>query len=149
MRFKYTEIKNAYLEIKKFLEYKSSMTVKDLNTTIVDDLGLWGDDNLFLLEAFLNKYDVDFSKFNYDAHFDSEGEFVDFKTVVFGILKLPIRIANSLIIKFISYNTYNKIDSMLYEKTNEKKDLTFGDLILSKLNGEFCLRNEYRIELAK
>ncbi len=30
-----------------------------------------------------------------------------------------------------------------------KKDLTFGDLILSKLNGEFCLRDECKIELVR
>ncbi len=121
MKFKYTEIKQAYLGVKKFLEYKSSMKVKNLNTKIVDDLGIWGDDNLFLLEDFSNKYNIDFSKFNYDIHFDSEVDFIRFTSLIVRFLKLPISIINTLIIKFISHNTYNKIDSILYDRTSKKR----------------------------
>ncbi|WP_299261426.1 hypothetical protein [uncultured Aquimarina sp.] len=149
MKFKYTEIKDAYLEVKKFLEHASGEKINSLNTKIVDDLKLWGDDNYFLLIEFVEKYNLNFEKFEYDKHFDSEGEFIGFKNLILGLLKLPLLIINSLIIKYISFNTYYRIDNMLYDRTNEKKDLTFADLILSKLNGEFCLRNECKIELAK
>jgi len=149
MEAKYSEIKKSYLEVKKFLEYKSSMKVENLKTKIVDDLGLWGDDNLFLLEDFSNKYNVNFDKFNYNEHFDSEGDFISFKEFILGILKLPILIINNLIIKHLSLSIYNKIDNILYDRTNEKKDLTFGDLILSKLNGEFSLRENCKIKLAQ
>ena len=149
MKFKYTEIKDAYLEVKKFLEHASGEKINSLNTKIVDDLKLWGDDNYFLLIEFIEKYNLNFEKFEYDKHFDSEGEFIGFKNLILGLLKLPLLIINSLIIKYISFNTYHRIDNILYDRTNEKKDLTFADLILSKLNGEFCLRNECRIELAK
>ncbi|MEM7162835.1 MAG: hypothetical protein AAF487_10405 [Bacteroidota bacterium] len=149
MKFKYTEIEDAYLEVKKFLEHASGEKINSLNTKIVDDLKLWGDDNYFLLIEFVEKYNLNFEKFEYDKHFDSEGEFIGFKNLILGLLKLPLLIINSLIIKFISFNTYYQIDNILYDKTNKKKDLTFGDLISSKLKGEFCLRNECRIELAK
>jgi len=149
MKFKYTEIKEAYLEVKKFLEYASGEKKISLNTKIVDDLKLWGDDNYFLLIEFIEKYDLNFDKFEYDKYFDSEGEFVGFKTLITGLLKLPIAIVNGLIIKYISEKTYKRIDNLLYDRTNEKKDLTFADLILSKLNGEFCLRENCKIELAQ
>ena len=149
MKFKYTELKESYLEVKKFLEYNSSMKVENLKTKIVDDLGLWGDDNLFLLEDFSNKYDVNFDRFDYNEHFDSEGDFISFKTFILGILKLPLLIINSLFIKNISIKTYDKIDKTLYDRTTQKKDLTFGDLILCKLNGEFVLRENCKIGLTK
>lgn len=149
MKFKYTELKRTYLEVKKFLEHASGEKINSLNTRIVEDLKLWGDDNYFLLIEFIEKYDLNFEKFDYDKHFESEGEFVGFKTLILGIFKLPVLIINSLLIKYISVKTYNKIDNILYDRTNDKKDLTFGDLILSKLNGEFTLRENCRIELSK
>jgi hypothetical protein len=149
MKFKYTEIKDAYLEVRKFLEHASGEKINSLNTKIVDDLKFWGDDNYFLLIEFIEKYNLNFENFDYDKHFDSEGEFIGLKNMTLGIIKLPVLIINSLIIKYISLNTYNKIDNILYDRTNEKIDLTFGDLILSKLKGEFCLRDECKVELAK
>ena len=147
MKFKYTEIKDAYLEVKKFLEHASGEKIYSLNTKIVDDLKLWGDDNYFLLIEFVEKYNLNFEKFEYDKHFDSEGEFIGFKNLFLGLLKLPILITNSLIIKHIAFNTYCRIDNILYDRTNEKKDLTFGDLIISKLKGEFTLRESCKIKL--
>lgn len=149
MKFKYTELKEAYLEVEKFLKHASGHKTINLNTKIVDDLKLWGDDNYFMLVEFTEKYNLNFDEFEYDKHFDSEGEFVGFKTLILGLLKLPILIINSLLIKYFSPKIYNKIENILYDRTNDKKDLTFGDLILSKLNGEFCLRDECKIELAK
>jgi len=140
MKFKYTELKETYLEVKKFLEHASGEKINRLNTKIVEDLTLWGDDNYFLLIEFIEKYDLNFEKFEYDKHFDSEGELVGFKTFILGVFKLPVLIINNLLIKHISIKTYKKIDNTLYDRTNYKKDLTFGDLILSKLNGEFTLR---------
>ncbi|AXT49451.1 hypothetical protein D1818_00935 [Aquimarina sp. BL5] len=140
MKFKYTELKETYLEVKKFLEHASGEKINSLNTKIVEDLKLWGDDNYFLLIEFIEKYDLNFEKFEYDKHFDSEGELVGFKTFILGVFKLPVLIINNLLIKHISIKTYKKIDNTLYDRTNCKKDLTFGDLILSKLNGEFTLR---------
>lgn len=149
VKFKYTEIKETYIEVKKFLEYASGEKINSLNTKIVDDLNIWGDENYFLLIEFIEKYDLNFAHFRYDEHFDSEGDFVGLGILIFGLLTLPISIINSFIIKHISLNAYNNIGDVIYGKANEKKDLTFGDLITSKLKGEFCLRDEYRIELVK
>lgn len=149
MEAKYSEIKKSYIEVKTFLEYKSSIKVENLETKIVEDLGLWGDDNLFLLEDFSKKYNVNFDKFNYDEYFDSEGDFINLKTLIFGLFKLPIMLINSIFIKNISFQIYSKIDDILYDRTTDKKDLTFGDLIISKLNGEFSLRENCKVQLSK
>jgi hypothetical protein len=108
-----------------------------------------GDDNYFLLIEFIEKYNLNFDKFEYDKHFESEGDFIGFKNLVLGLLKLPVLIINSLIIKYFSITLYIRIDNFFFDRTNEKKDLTFGDLILSKLKWEFCLRDECRVQLAK
>jgi hypothetical protein len=149
MKFKYTEIKDAYLDVKKFLEQASDEKIYNLNTKIVEDLKFWGDNNYFLLIEFIEKYNLNFDKFEYEKHFDSEGDFIGFKNLLLGFLKLPVLILNSLIIKYFSPTLCNRIDDFLFDRTNEKKDLTFGDLISSKLKGEFCLRDECRIQLAK
>ena len=52
MKFKYTEIKDAYLDVKKFLEQASDEKIYNLNTKIVEDLKFWGDNNYFLLIEF-------------------------------------------------------------------------------------------------
>lgn len=149
MKFEYTEIKDAYKEVEKFLKDASGKEIISLNTKISDDLELWGDDVFFLINEFIEKYNLNFDKFEHDKHFDSGDEFIGFKILISGLLKLPIAIVNGLIIKFISQQTYKRIDNVLYDRTNEKKDLIFADLILSKLNGEFYLRANCRIELAK
>ncbi len=148
MTFKYTEIKDAYIEVKKFLEYASGEKIDNLNTKVVEDLSLWGDDNYFMLADFIEKYNINFDKFNYDEHFESEGELIGLKQLIIGLVKLPFSLINCLIIQFISKSTYIFIDKKLYDRTTDKKDLTFGDLVMCKLNGEFCLRSNNKLKLA-
>jgi hypothetical protein len=101
-----------------------------------------------MLADFIEKYNIDFDKFNYDEHFESEGELIGFKQLIIGLVKLPFSLINCLIIQFISKSTYIFIDKKLYDRTTDKKDLTFGDLVMCKLNGEFCLRSNNKLKLA-
>ena len=149
MKFKYTEIKDAYLEVKKFLEHASGEKINNLNTKIVDDLKLWGDDNYFLLQEFIEKYNLDFNEFEYEKHFDYEAEFIGFKNMIIGTLKLPFALINILIVKLIAPDFHSRIDKLMYDRSNEKLDLTFGDLVLSKLTGKFCLRNQLKVEIER
>jgi len=147
--FKYTEIKEAYLEVKKLLEKASGKSVNSLNTKIAKDLELWGDDNYCLLVEFVEKYNLNFERFHYDKYFYSELELFGFLNIILALVKKVILILNNFIIKYLSQKIYDKIDSIFCDITNEKRDLTFGDLLLSKLMKEFYLRDECRIELAK
>ena len=89
MKLKYSEIKNTYLEIKTLLEYKSGTNVENLNTQIAEDLSLWGDDNYYFLIEFIEKYNLDFSRFNYSEHFDSEGELFNPKNSLITLILIP------------------------------------------------------------
>jgi hypothetical protein len=101
-----------------------------------------------MLNEYSEKYKVDFSKFNYSEHFDSETDLFGSKYVLITILFLPIYIINSLYkTLFPKYKT-SFLDSIL-PMIEEKKYLTFGDLIASKLKGEFCLRENAKFELFK
>ncbi len=139
MKKSFKEIKQSYLEIKEFLEDKSSVKVKNLNTKIAEDLELLGDDNYFLLEEFVDKYHLNYDDFNYEEYFESECELFNPNELFFGILLLPFSLIERGILYFYP-QIKTPIISYYSKKHQKRKDLTFGDLIIWKLNGKFCLR---------
>ena len=146
MKVRYSEIKNSYLEIKNLLEDKSGNKVENLNTKIAFDLGLYGDDNIEFLEEFIKNYKLNFNNFNYQEHFDDEAElFLNIKWFIPRLLLFPLNLSLTLI-NFFRKAKIRQI-SMSEYISNNKLDLTFGDLITSKLKGEFCLRKHLPIEL--
>lgn len=44
------------------------------NTTLQEDLNIWGDDAVEFLEEFSNRFGVDISEFDFDKYFKSEGD---------------------------------------------------------------------------
>jgi hypothetical protein len=64
MKVKFNQLRKVYKEVKDFLENASGENVNGLNTKIAEDLGLWGDDNYFLLEEFVTKNNLNFDKFD-------------------------------------------------------------------------------------
>lgn len=146
MKVKFKELRKVHKEIKDFLENASGENVKGLNTKICEDLGLWGDDNYFLLEEFVTKNNLNFDKFDYSEHFESEGELFNCGNVLIGLLTLPFLII-ARIIKWILPKAKIPFDNSFLPMKNEKTDLTFGDLIVCKLKGEFCLRKNTLIEI--
>ena len=148
MKINYRDIKDSYLEIKFFLEDASREKVTNLNIKIAEDLGLWGDDNYDLLVEFIDKYKVDFKSFDYIKHFESEGELFNSTGVLIALICLPFQIIAWILKRFFP-NIKTNLDTPLIPKENQRKDLTFGDLIASKLKGEFCLRKNVKIELMK
>lgn len=146
MEFKYNEIKESYLEIKLFLENASGMKIENLNTRIVEDLGLWGDDNYFLLIDYVKKYNINFDNFDYQKHFDSEGELFNGGQALITLILMPFMIIER-IIKLIFPKTKTCFNYSFLPKMSEKADLTFGDLVASKLKKEFCLRKNTNIQI--
>ena len=141
MEFPYKEIKESYLEIKSFLERGTDEKII-LSTKIEEDLQFWGADNYFLLKEYVEKYKLNFDSFNYDEHFISE---VWSLKRLLSLFFLPLFI----IIHFLIY-FFPKLEStfsFILEKP--KADLTFGDLVASKLKGEFCLKTDPNIQLKK
>ncbi|WP_375561482.1 hypothetical protein ACE193_02690 [Bernardetia sp. OM2101] len=148
MEFSYKEIKESYLEIKSFLKLSKKENEKlNLKTKIGEDLDFWGDDNLLLLEEYIKKYNLNFDNFNYAHHFESELEIIDIRRFIIGLIYLPFLI---LILSFNYLFPKNSIEpSILFLKGDVKADLTFGDLVASKLKGEFCLKADANIQLKK
>ncbi|RNC86907.1 MAG: hypothetical protein ED556_05650 [Winogradskyella sp.] len=146
MKVEFKKIRKVYKEINDFLENASGENVKGLNTKICEDLGLWGDDNYFLLEEFVTKNNLNFDKFDYSEHFESEGELFNGNNALIGLLTLPFLIV-ARIIKWIFPKIKTPFDNSFLPMKNERADLTFGDLIVCKLKGEFCLRKETLIEI--
>lgn len=146
MKFKFNELRETYKEIKHFLENESSGNVKGLNTKIAEDLGLWGDDNYYLLEDFIAKYNLNFDKFDYSEHFESEGELFNSGNALIGIFTFPLWIV-ARILKWIFPIVKTPFDYSFLPMKNKRADLTFGDLIVCKLKGEFCLRKNTLIEI--
>ncbi len=148
MKYKFADIKKAYIEIAAFLESSCGVKVTSLENKIAEDLELWGDENFFILNEYCEKYKVDFRKFNYSEHFDSEADSVGIRYAFIIIIFFPFYILNGLYKTFFPKCKTSVFDYIL-PMIEEKKDLTFGDLITSKLKGEFCLRETTKIELLK
>ena len=146
MKVQFKELRKTYIEIKVYLENASGENVNGLNTKIAEDLGLWGDDNYYLLEVFVKKYNLDFNKFDYSKYFESEGELFKGRNALIGLLTLPFLII-ARIINWISPNVRIPFDSSFLLMKSKRSDLTFGDLIVCKLKGEFCLRKGTSVEI--
>lgn len=61
----FATLRQSYIEVKKFIEKASYEKVDNSNILIEQDLGFCGDDTYFLIEEFVEKYNLDFSKFRH------------------------------------------------------------------------------------
>ena len=146
LKIKYSTLKATYIEIRNMLNQKAIFEVTSLNSKIDKDLSLCGDDNWELLNDFISKHDLGFSKFDYFEHFYSEYELFNSSKGYEFLIYLPFNLL-IFIINIIFYK--GKLQYLSSDREPERLDLTFGDLIVSKLKGEFCLRKNIRIELIK
>lgn len=134
----FSKLRLAYIVVKSFIESESLEKIKNLNTKIEKDLYLSGDDNYELLVKFVEKFELDHSKFDYSKHFLSEGELFDATAAFVNLLTLSVWLP----LKTIELLTFNKIK---LEKPNfgepEKKllDLSFKDLITWYIEKEYKL----------
>ncbi|UII18970.1 DUF1493 family protein [Fulvivirga ligni] len=145
-RVEYAKLRHAYATVKMFLEKTSGVRITSLNNTIAEDLGLWGDDNLFLLEEFVNRYELQHNGIEYEKYFHSEVEHLASTTILINILKLLIWLP----LKLIEWLTLNKIKLSLsrFEKLERKvNDMTFKDLVTWYVEKDFMLSNQLKYEL--
>jgi hypothetical protein len=148
IKISFKDLKQNYIEMQQFLEDKSGETKICDKSKVAIDLSLWGDDNYDMLEDFITKYNLDFSNFKYDEHFESEGELFSSATVLLTILPIPlyfIKLILFLIFKPFSKSPSKKINDFNFfirRNQHKKKDLTMGDLITSKIQGKFSLRKD-------
>ena len=151
----FTELKQNYIEVHNFLQKESGESFIHNKTRIANDLNLWGDDNYYMLNDFVNKHNLDFSDFNYNEHFESEGEIFSGVNQLFNFLFFVLNIIKFfiyLILKIFSNEYSKKIRQFKFyikEDKLERKDLYMGDLITSKIFKKFQLRENVQFVLTK
>ena len=135
-------LREAYLEVKKFITEETYKETLSLKTTIEGDLGCAGDDNLELLEKFVDTYNVDFEGFDYSKHFLSEGELFGSVSIIVFILSLLFSLIAGLT-KIISFHKIDFTNYQSFPNTNQKAmDMTFGDMLTWYLIGKYSLSSK-------
>lgn len=142
----FTTLRQWYIEVKNFLEKTTKEKVENVDVLIEEDLFLSGLDNESLLIAFIEKYDIDFSKFDFSEHFLEEFELMSGFQVLFNMVLLPLYFLFWLIKEFtfdlIDLNKYLiKIVKLFSTNQRETFDMSFGDLLTSYLNKKYTLRD--------
>lgn len=148
----FSTLRQSYLEVKNFLEKTTKEKVENVDVLIEKDLFLSGLDNESLLIAFIEKYDIDFSEFDYSKHFLSEGELANGFQVVFNMVLLPLYLLFWLVKEFtfdlINLNKYlMKFVKLFSTNQRETLDMSFGDLLTSYIKKEYTSRNSVRFVL--
>ncbi len=95
---------------------------------------------------FIEKYDIDFSKFDFSEHFLEELELFNRFQVVLNMFFLPLYFLFWLVKEFtfdlINLNKYLiKIVKLFSTNQRETLDMSFGDLLTSYLNKKYTLRD--------
>ena len=140
-------LRQAYIEVKTFVEKEVGEEVSSLTTKIENDLGCAGDDNYELLEKFVTKYKLDATGFDYSKHFLSEGELFGSGAAFWTLLSMPI----ALVLWFIKMLTFGKVDwtkkQLLPDWDRETIDMSFGDMLTWYLTEEYKLRKDIVVRL--
>lgn len=140
----FKSLRQAYIEVKTFIEYEVGSNVSSLNTKIEDDLGCAGDDNYYLLDKFVSKYKLDYADFDYSKHFLSEGEIT---SPLLTLLTLPILVI-MLIICILTFRKINLFKvKLIFSWQRQTLDMTFGDMLTWYLTRKYCLRSDARFKL--
>ncbi|GAB5416071.1 MAG: hypothetical protein Crog4KO_13440 [Crocinitomicaceae bacterium] len=132
----FSKLRIAYVTVKKFLENEAQEEIGSLNTKVVEDLSLSGDDNLEMLERFIKKFELDHQEFKYDDHFHSEGELFGSGAALHNLIVLSIWLP----IKTIELLAFKKIElekPEFFKPDRAVTDMTFRDLITWYVEGQY------------
>jgi hypothetical protein len=142
---KFGELRANYLIIKELAEKCSGLKIGNYKTRVVEDLGLWGDDNYFLLLELVEKYQLDFSNFDYNLYFENEG------SNSWLIPLLPILILQEFILWIIQLFSlkWSKKLRLIQFSSKTYQDLSIGDLIVSLTEKRFTLQKNIRYVIEK
>ena len=143
----FKSLRQAYNEVRKFIESETGEEDISLKTKIENDLGCAGDDNYELLEKFIKKYNLDVTGFDYSKHFLSEGELFNSMTSLFQLISIPFMIVFWLI-RIVTFGKVNLTNTQFYpEYGRQTLDMTFGDMLVWYLTGKYNLRKNVIVTL--
>lgn len=148
-QIEFAKLRHAYVTVKSFIdkETKGYNALKSLNSKIQSGIGLYGDDNLELLEKFVEKFELDYKNFEYDKHFHSEGELFGSGAALVNLLHLSVWLP----LKTIELLTFNKIklDKPDFSVSSEREvsDLTFKDMLTWYIEKEYKPSSTIKYEI--
>ena len=143
MTYSFSAIRRAYEDILADLAPLEEDIM--LHDKLAEDLGFWGDDNDFFLSEMVEKYDLDYSTFDYSRHFEDEGELFPLHIQLLQPLFILMWLGWLLFER--AYPGYPTPDPFKERTENPRLDLTVGDLIAWRLAGHFCLRADADIRV--
>ena len=140
----FEKLRFAYLTVKAFVESESRDKIKSLETKIVADLGISGDDNSELLSKFVEKFELDYQNFDYEKHFYTESELFDSSAAFLTLLCLSVWLP----LRTIELLTFNKLKidkpPLRILPNRNVSDLTFKDLLTWYLEKEYKPSSEVK-----
>lgn len=142
----FSKLRHAYLIVKAFVENESLKNKFSLETRLVKDLKIKGDDNYDLLVKFITKFELDNQGFQYDDHFHSEGELFGSEAALWNILGLSVWLP----MKTIELITFGKVKvnkRESYKPGRKVTDMTFRELIIWYIEGKFSPSKEIKYKL--
>ncbi len=148
-QIEFAKLRHAYVTVKSFIdkETKGYNELKSLDTKVKADIGLYGDDNVELLEKFVKTFELDYKNFEYDKHFHSEGELYGSDVALFNLLRLSVWLP----LRTIELLTFNKIKitkpKFPVTPDREVSDLTFKDLLTWYIEKEFKPSDKIKYEI--
>jgi Protein of unknown function (DUF1493) len=135
-------LRNAYLEVQKFLEEETFTKVKSLDFKIEEHGRIAGDDIKEMMYKFSQKYNIDFQHFDFHKHFQSEGEIINPYILIFNLIHFSFYKLKTLYYLILKHkNTLKPYKSPYYR---EVLDLTFGDLVTCFIEKKFTYRNQLK-----
>ena len=158
IRLDYTELR---LMTEKVLSYVRDICGDTeqvgLKSRLENDLGMTGDDVSEFLTRFSEKFEVNFTGFDFDKHFNIEGFSPIELLLAVPVLTFVISFnCFKLMIDFVGYKykLLEEIDRINYPGKilefllgKEKKDLMIGDLVVFYVTRKFLKREEVFFEL--
>ncbi|MBB5436345.1 hypothetical protein HDC92_000009 [Pedobacter sp. AK017] len=142
-QIEFSKLRHAYITVKNFIENESADDLESLKTKIVNDLGLTGDDNYFMLTKFVGKFELEYSDFEYDKHFHSEAELYDSSAALYNLLVVSVWLP----LKTIELLTLNMIripKPSFYQPARQVSDMTFRDLLTWYIEGKYIPERNVR-----
>lgn len=142
----FSKLKHAYLTVKSFLEGEAGEDITSLDIKIVDDLGLSGDDNYFMLTKFITEFELEHADFEYDKHFYAEAELYGSEAALYNLFIGCIWLA----LKTIELLTFNQLQISkpgFYEPARKVSDLSFRNLLVWYVEGKYIPNANIRYRL--
>lgn len=149
----YSELRSVYSDVIDYVREKAPWQ-KDLsaNTSIENDLGLYGLESAIFIDEFSKKFELDVSDLEYADHFTPEDELFNPAFAFFSLLFLPatlLKAVFALLVWPFSAKIFSRIKTYRFipVENNVRKDVTIGDLIISVIRGEFSERKNFVLAL--